>query len=235
MEFHSHSSGEISFRRCGYEFRVITACKVSQGWHYTLHVHYHCFYSTCNHCKFLLKEVSCNRGPMAHQGFISRTANSGNIDSCCPFLFCEFKKFRVLRSLHNHFREDWFMPVDDHVYLVMGEHAEVYSTLLWFRCSEKDVLYLGCDHGTSPAVRETGPQPMQEYMSCIVIHSYMRPVHAFYNFSVNSSGLYSETCPEPEPCFGGTAGILYGPLLLSKFRKQGTGKFSCHFFMAFSL
>ena len=47
------------------------------------------------------------------------------------------------------------MPVDDDVYLILLEHAQVYFAGDRLRGTVKDVLDFGGDHGTAPTVGES--------------------------------------------------------------------------------
>ena len=113
--------------------------------------------------------------------------------------------------------------MDDYVYFLPGKYSQINSASSRLRGSEEYVLDICGNHRASPAVRKSCAQSLQQDMGRIVVHTHMGPVHAFYDFPVNSPGLYSKLGPEFEPWSGSPPGAQEMSVLFSKFQKQGIG------------
>ena len=79
------------------------------------------------------------------------------------------------------------MAVDDDVDMVFLHDPEIRLGLQRIRRSEKNILKVGGQHGTAPAVGNGCTGPLLDEVFIILVNAHVGPVHDLHNLSVDVS------------------------------------------------
>ncbi len=122
----------------------------------TLDIHDHGIAGAGDNGQFLLQESACGRNAVALKNLIGRTADAAELDAFGAFGFGIIDHFLGLGCGNDHFGENGFMAVDDDVDMIFFHDSQVGFGMQRIRGAEHDILKVGGDHGSTPAVCQSG-------------------------------------------------------------------------------
>jgi hypothetical protein len=167
---------DLDFGRGGDHFGVKIPRQLDQCLHDTLHVDHHRLNRAGQDRQFLLEEITRRRDTLAHQDFVSRAANPGQVDAVRARRPRVFDDLRVLRRRHDHLAEGGFVAVHDHVDHVVFEHAQIRLAQDRGWRAEQDVGDVGRDHAAAPSIRQCGADGMAQNVYSVLVVADMRAV-----------------------------------------------------------
>ena len=137
------------------QLRMVATDETGQALHDALDIDDHRLHRAGGYRGLLHPHVASDADTGADQHLVRGAADAGEVDPPCSGLFCLLDNVVLPRSESNHHREVRFVPVDDDVYLILLEYAQVHLTGDRLRGTVEDVLDFRGDHGTAPTVGES--------------------------------------------------------------------------------
>ncbi len=182
-----HGAGYPSLGRGGDNLGVVTLSDIRQRLHDTLNIHHHSVHRPGNQRQLLLQEVAGQGHTVAHQDFVGRAADAAQVYPPGPLGLSQLYHLRLLSHGDDDLGEQRFVAVDDQVYLVLLEHAQVYLTQHRGRGAEEDVLELGGNHAAPPAVADGRPHPLLKQAAVVLVNPDVGAVHYLHDFPVDAA------------------------------------------------
>jgi hypothetical protein len=100
------------------DLRVVLRGHLGEALEDALNVHDHCFDGPRRHGHLLLEEVTGDRDPVAHEDFVGRAADPGDVDALGPLLLGHLEHLLVPGRQHDHLRKKRLVAVHDDVDLI---------------------------------------------------------------------------------------------------------------------
>ncbi len=145
--------------------------------------------------EFLLEEVARDGDAVAHQDFIGRAADAGDLDSVGAGVLGLLQDFRVMGSRDNHFRQGGFVAVNEDVDRLGAQHAKVRAALDRLRAAEEHVAHVGGVHAAAPSVDERRADGDPKEMDRIVVDPHVSGVESGHDGLVDAGGGHAELRP----------------------------------------
>ncbi|KUG28792.1 hypothetical protein ASZ90_001344 [hydrocarbon metagenome] len=199
VEFHMRGAGELGLGRGGDDAAVVAPGHGDQAGHDALVVHHHDLHGPGDDGQFGHEVVSGHGDALAHEQFVARAAQPGQVDPGGPGGLGLGQKRRVAHGGQDHLRDDGAVAVHQDVHVVGLEHPEIDLGGLWGGGAEDDVRQLRGDHGAAPAVGQGQPRGVQAQVHGVVVHAHVGAVHHLHHVAVDAPGGDAQGFPQLPP------------------------------------
>ena len=173
--------------RGGDDLGVEIARQADQRLHDALHIHHHGFDRAGQDGQLLVQEVARSRDALAHQDFVGRAADAGQVDALGAGCLGIFDDLGVLRGRHDHLAQGRLVAVDDHVDHIVLQHAQVGLAQDRGRGAKQDVGDIGGDHAAAPAIGQGGADGVVQDVLRVLVVADMGAVQRFDHFAVDAA------------------------------------------------
>ena len=173
----------------GDQFGVEAFGHVGQVLEYALDVHDHGIAGAGDDGQFLLQVGTGLGNAVTLEDLVGRAADAAQLNALGALGFGVLDDFRFLAHGHDHLGEYRLMAVDDDIDVVFLHDAQVGFGLQGVGGAEQDVLQIGGQHGTAPAVGQGGAGTLFDQVFVILVHAHMGAMHDFDDFAVDIARL----------------------------------------------
>ena len=191
--------------------------------HDALHVDEHRLHGPGGDGQLLLQEVARDGHALPHQDLVGGAADAGDVDAAGALLPGFLQHGRVVGHVDDHLCQCGLVPVHEDVDLVLAEHAEVDLGPNGLGRAEEDVLQVGGDHRSTPAVRQRGAHAPEDDGLVVGVDTHVGAMHDVDDLAVDAPGGDVQLLPVLPLLLGRALDELDAVLLRSERGEAGLG------------